>query len=51
MYLDPPPDITLPTAQETEWSTASAARRAWITMQKPVRIAVHGTQMLPEDNA
>lgn len=48
VYLDVPPDVLLPDTNKAEWNSASAAKRAWITMQKPVRIAVHGSQMLPE---
>jgi hypothetical protein len=32
---------------DNDGSITSAATRAWITMQKPVRIAVHGSGMLP----
>jgi hypothetical protein len=35
------------TTIDIQWDT-HAAIRAWITLQKPVRIAVHGDDMLPE---
>lgn len=49
-YLDDPPDITqMPEKRQKEWNAASSAKRALITWQKPVRIAIHAKQMLPLD--
>lgn len=38
------------TTEDKEWTNnSSSATRAWITMQKPVRVAIHGSQMIPDD--
>jgi hypothetical protein len=57
MYINdqPAPDLTVTvdldgTAIDVKWDT-HAGMRAWITLQKPVRIAVHGDDMLPEKEA
>ncbi len=38
-----------PENKKAEWNKASAAKRAWHTWQKPVRIAIHASQMIPQD--
>ena len=49
VYKDPPDDNVLFKSDEKTWNPdSSSATRAWITMQKPVRIAVHASQMMPE---
>jgi len=49
VYLDTPPDVEkLEKAHRDIWIQASAAKRAWITWQQPVRIAIHASQMIPE---
>jgi hypothetical protein len=50
-YLDDPPEPDLSHFNNDElknkWNNASSAQRALFTCQKPVRIAVHAAEMLP----
>jgi len=48
VYLDSPPGpVNIDGDLSPNWGGASSAQRAWITWQKPVRIAIHAKKMLP----
>jgi hypothetical protein len=51
MYLDSPPgDLNLtftPEDPRIQWRDASSAERARCTWQKPVRVAIHASQLIP----
>jgi hypothetical protein len=50
-YLDSPQELDLldfkMEEREEEWRSASSAKRAWCTWQKPVRIAIHASRLMP----
>lgn len=46
-YIDGEFEIQLNGSDKSWGKNSSSAERAWITMQKPVRIALHARQMLP----
>ncbi len=48
-YLDTPPNTDSLSNLMDEWNKMSSAKRACVTFQKPFRLAVHASQMIPKE--